>query len=241
MEKEKFSYPVSLRRMQITDKFWKNEMELVRTEVIPYQWNALNDKVEGAAPSYCMHNFKVAAEMNRQKRKQGAAYKEPSYTYRGFEMLPEDPENLKDEFYGYVFQDTDFSKWVEAVGYSLTQHPDPDLEKVADAAIDIVCAAQQEDGYLDTYYIINGKDGIFTNLRDHHELYCMGHLIEGAVAYYEATGKINCFMRRNDSRITLQIISDRRKENARDIRDMKLQKWHSSVFTKLQENKSIWI
>jgi len=77
MEKEKFSYPVSLRRMQITDKFWKNEMELVRTEVIPYQWNALNDKVEGAAPSYCMHNFKVAAEMNRQKRKQGAAYKEP--------------------------------------------------------------------------------------------------------------------------------------------------------------------
>ena len=78
MEKEKFSYPVSLRRMQITDKFWKNEMELVRTEVIPYQWNALNDKVEGAAPSYCMHNFKVAAEMNRQKRKQGAAYKEPS-------------------------------------------------------------------------------------------------------------------------------------------------------------------
>ena len=67
MEKEKFSYPVSLRRMQITDKFWKNEMELVRTEVIPYQWNALNDKVEGAAPSYCMHNFKVAAEMNRQR------------------------------------------------------------------------------------------------------------------------------------------------------------------------------
>ena len=41
MEKEKFSYPVSLRRMQITDKFWKNEMELVRTEVIPYQWNAI--------------------------------------------------------------------------------------------------------------------------------------------------------------------------------------------------------
>ncbi len=44
-------------------------------------------------------------------------------------------------------------------------------------------------------------------------------------------------MRRNDSRIMLQIISDRRKENARDIRDMKLQKWHSSVFMKLQENK----
>ena len=55
-----------------------------------------------------------------------------------------------------------------------------------------MCAAQQDDGYLDTYYIINGKDKIFTNLKDHHELYCMGHLIEGAVAYYEATEKTNC-------------------------------------------------
>lgn len=67
--------------------------------------------------------------------------------------------------------------------------PDPELEKTADAAIDIVCAAQQEDGYLDTYYILNGKDKIFTDLKDHHELYCLGHLIEGAVAYYQATGK----------------------------------------------------
>lgn len=123
MEKEKFSYPVSLRRMQITDKFWKNEMELVRTEVIPYQWNALNDKVEGAAPSYCMHNFKVAAEMNRQKRKQGAAYKEPSYIYRGFEMLPEDQKISRMSFMDMYFRIRIF-KWVEAVGYSLTQHPD---------------------------------------------------------------------------------------------------------------------
>lgn len=55
--------------------------------------------------------------------------------------------------------------------------------------IEIVCAAQAENGYLDTYYIINGMDRIFTNLRDHHELYCFGHLVEGAVAYYQATGK----------------------------------------------------
>lgn len=72
MEKEKFSYPVSLRRMQITDKFWKNEMELVRTEVIPYQWNALNDKVEGAAPSYCMHNFKSGGRNEPAKEKTGS-------------------------------------------------------------------------------------------------------------------------------------------------------------------------
>lgn len=75
------------------------------------------------------------------------------------------------------------------MAYSLTQHPDPELEKIADGAIDIVCAAQLENGYLDTYYIINGMDKMFTNLKDHHELYCFGHLTEGAVAYYQATGK----------------------------------------------------
>lgn len=180
----------NLRNIKLTDEFWTNEFELVRNEVIPYQWNALNDNVPGAAPSFCMRNFKVAGNMNKSKKELGDSYVAPTYTYRGFEALPEDPANPDpDKFYGFVFQDTDFSKWIEAVGYSLTQHPDSELEKTADEAIDIVCAAQQEDGYLDTYYIINGRDKEFTNLRDHHELYCFGHLVEGAVAYYEATGK----------------------------------------------------
>lgn len=189
MDERDFSRPLSLKDIRVTDAFWKNEMELVRNEVIPYQWEALNDRVEGAAPSFCMRNFKVAGKLNREKQRMGAAFEEPQYTFRGFEALPEDPDHLEDKFYGFVFQDSDFSKWIEAVGYSLTQHPDPELERIADGAIDIVCAAQQEDGYLDTYYIINGKDKIFSNLRDHHELYCFGHLTEGAVAYYQATGK----------------------------------------------------
>jgi hypothetical protein len=124
-----------------------------------------------------------------EKKEKGKDFKAPVYTFRGFEALPEDPNHLEDKFYGFVFQDSDFSKWIEAVGYSLTQHPDTELERIADEAIDIVCNAQQEDGYLDTYYIINGRDKTFTNLRDHHELYCFGHLTEGAVAYYNATGK----------------------------------------------------
>lgn len=190
MDKQYYSEPFSLRNIQIDDTFWKNEMELVRTQVIPYQWNALNDNIPGASPSFCMRNFKVAARMNEEKAAKGSSYVPPKYEYRGFEALPEDPANPDpDKFYGFVFQDTDFSKWIEAVGYSLTQHPDAELEATADAAIDIVCKAQQDDGYLDTYYIINGRDMQFTNLRDHHELYCFGHLVEGAVAYYEATGK----------------------------------------------------
>lgn len=190
MEKSIQSRPFQLKNAQVKDDFWNKEINLVRNEVIPYQWNALNDNVPGAAPSFCMRNFKVAGKMNDQKRVQGSNYVAPVYSFRGFEALPEDPEHLDDDkFYGFVFQDTDFSKWIEAVAYILAQYEDPELEKIADGAIDIVCKAQQEDGYLDTYYIINGRDKEFTNLRDHHELYCLGHLVEGAVAYYEATGK----------------------------------------------------
>lgn len=190
MDTKGFSTPINLKHVRITDAFWHREQELVRTEVIPYQWDALNDRVAGAAPSYCMHNFKAAGRLLKKKRSGGGSYVEPEYTFRGFEALPEDPAHPdEDKFYGFVFQDTDFSKWIEAVAYSLTQHPDEALERTADEAIDIVCAAQLENGYLDTYYIINGMDKAFTNLRDHHELYCLGHLVEGAVAYYEATGK----------------------------------------------------
>lgn len=190
MNKKEFSTPLDLKQIRVTDAFWQREQELVRTQVIPYQWEALNDRVTGAAPSYCMHNFRAAGRLVREKKEKGQAYVEPAYTFRGFEALPEDPAHPDpDKFYGFVFQDTDFSKWIEAVAYSLTWHPDAELEKTADEAIEIVCAAQLENGYLDTYYIINGMDRAFTNLRDHHELYCLGHLTEGAVAYYQATGK----------------------------------------------------
>ncbi|MDR1468161.1 MAG: glycoside hydrolase family 127 protein, partial [Spirochaetaceae bacterium] len=81
------------------------------------------------------------------------------------------------------------AKWIEAASYSLVWHPDPELEERLDGAIDIICDAQQDDGYLDTYYIINGLDKRFTNLKDNHELYCFGHFLEAAVAYYEAAGK----------------------------------------------------
>ncbi|MDK2808385.1 MAG: uncharacterized protein PWP24_1120 [Clostridiales bacterium] len=189
MQDETASKPITLSRIEVNDRFWKRKMELVRTEVIPYQWAALNDAIPEASPSFCMRNFKLAGKMNQEKKEKGTSYEAPRYTFRGFEVLPEDPEHPEDKFYGFVFQDSDFSKWIEAVAYSLMNHADPELERIADGAIDIVCAAQQENGYLDTYYIINGMDGIFTNLKDHHELYCFGHLTEGAVAYYQATGK----------------------------------------------------
>ena len=189
MQEGYYSRPIDLKQTEVRDSFWTPRQELVRTEVLPYQWNALNDNVEGAAPSYCMHNFRAAAALAEKIRK-GETDPERTFEPGGIETLPDDPENPDpDRFFGFVFQDTDFSKWVEAVGYSLARHPDPALEETADRAIGIVCAAQLDNGYLDTYYILNGMDKAFSNLRDHHELYCLGHLIEGAIAYYQATGK----------------------------------------------------
>ena len=151
--------PLPLNEAQINGRFWKDFMEKARTQVIPYQWEALNDRVPDAEPSHWLRNFRIASGKE------------------------------KGEFGGFVFQDSDGAKWLEAVAYSLMWHPDAELEKTADGAIDEIVAAQQPDGYLNTYYIIKGLEKRFTNLKDNHELYCLGHFLEAAVAYFKATGK----------------------------------------------------
>ena len=98
MDKQYFSKPLSLRDIQITDDFWQKETELVRTQVLPYQWAALNDRVAGAAPSYCMRNFALAGKQNQERAAKGVHFTEPKYRDRGFEALPSDPQNPKEEF-----------------------------------------------------------------------------------------------------------------------------------------------
>lgn len=89
----------------------------------------------------------------------------------------------------HMFWDSDTGKWLESVAYSLATHPDPDLQAQADALIDAVASAQQDDGYLNTYFPVLYPEGRWANLRDWHEMYNAGHLIEAAVAYFRATGK----------------------------------------------------
>ena len=88
-----------------------------------------------------------------------------------------------------VFMDSDIYKWLEAVSYDLANAPDPELERLADEAIELLAAAQQEDGYLNSYYQVNKPDERWTDLDHDHELYCAGHLFEAAVAHHRATGK----------------------------------------------------
>ncbi|MDE2857404.1 MAG: glycoside hydrolase family 127 protein [Chloroflexota bacterium] len=88
-----------------------------------------------------------------------------------------------------VFWDSDSGKWLEAAAYSLATHPDAELEATADALIDAVEGAQRDDGYLNTYFPVHFPAGEWANLRDNHEMYNAGHLMEAAVAYHQATGK----------------------------------------------------
>ena len=138
--------------------------KLIKDTVIPYQYSVLCDEAEDTEKSHVISNFINA----------------------GKALLGQD---TADGFYGMVFQDSDAAKWLEAVGYSLSVFPDKELEKTADELIDIIGKAQDCDGYLNTYYTIKDKDKRWTNILEGHELYCSGHMIEAAIAYYEGTGK----------------------------------------------------
>ncbi len=89
----------------------------------------------------------------------------------------------------HPFWDSDIGKMIEAVSYSLITKPDKELEEKVDAIVELLEQEQLPDGYLNTYFKTCGIEDRWTNLYYMHELYCAGHLMEGAVAYYEATGK----------------------------------------------------
>ncbi|GCE45925.1 hypothetical protein EI42_02655 [Thermosporothrix hazakensis] len=94
-----------------------------------------------------------------------------------------------DEPVPHIFWDSDIAKWIEAASYTLATKPDAQLEALLDEVIALLASAQQPDGYLNTHFTVVEPGKRWTNLRDAHELYCAGHLIEAAVAHYQATGK----------------------------------------------------
>lgn len=184
MNEKNYSKHIELNKIKINDPFWTNEQELVRKEVIPYQYEALHDRIKGAEKSYAVENFIKAGKI-AEKVKNG----EKVPVYPTDKWYYNDDNSDPEAFHGWVFQDSDVYKWLEAVGYSLINHPDRNLEEKADKIIDSICRAQLENGYLDTLYVINNPNDIFSNLKDFHELYCFGHLCEAAISYYSATKK----------------------------------------------------
>ena len=94
MDKEIFSRPLGLKNVEINDEFWGREQALVRKEVIPYQWDALNDRIPEAEPSFCMRNFKVAGRLMREKR-ENKKFIEPKYTFRGLMLFQRRDRSLR--------------------------------------------------------------------------------------------------------------------------------------------------
>lgn len=151
--------PVTFENVSITGGFWAERLETNRKTTLP----ACFKKCEETGR---IHNFEVAGGL-----KNG-----------GFE--------------GIFFNDSDVFKIIEGAAYSLAVKPDSDLEAYVDGVIDKIAAAQEEDGYLytartigDPKYDYPGKEGRWSHCRDGHELYNVGHMYEGAAAYYQATGK----------------------------------------------------
>ena len=96
--------------------------------------------------------------------------------------------NHSGKFIGLVYDDSDVYKALEAMAYSLKNHPDTAIENTADRWINYIAAAQMPDGYIDTYYQLGDISKRWTELGNHED-YNAGHLMEAAVAYYDATGK----------------------------------------------------
>ena len=88
-----------------------------------------------------------------------------------------------------VFWDSDAGKWIEAASYALSHRPDADIEARIEKIVDDLENAQAPDGYLNCWYLQREPDKRWTNLRDNHELYNLGHLLEGGIAYFLATGR----------------------------------------------------
>ena len=104
---------------------------------------------------------------------------------RAFELKwrPGDPDQP------HIYWDSDVAKVLEGMAWSLLVSPDPKLEAQLDQLVELIVSAQQPDGYLNTHFTLVAPDKRWTNLNHDHELYCAGHLIEAAVAHFEATGK----------------------------------------------------
>ena len=156
--------------IKINDPFWKRYFELIRNEMIPYQWNVLHDR----------ENIIIDKERDDEN-----IPSEKSHAIQNLRIAADLDEG---DHYGWLFQDSDVYKWLEAASNSYAIHPDDKLLSMMDEVISLIEVAQDEDGYISSYYQINKPKLKFRRLFESHELYCVGHLIEAAVAHYKATG-----------------------------------------------------
>ncbi len=151
--------PVRFVNVRLEGDFWRERLDTVLTKTIPSQHRKLSE-----------------------------------YGYLDSLKLPQPPPPLRfprhpNGFTVQVFWDSDIGKWIEAASYALSHRRDADIEAKIEAIVDDFEKAQAPDGYLNCWYLDREPENRWTNLRDNHELYNAGHMLEGAIAYYETTGR----------------------------------------------------
>lgn len=160
-----------LHAVTLQDTFWRNYQRIVREETIPYQYQVLNDALE----------IDVQAE-----RKDASLPTGKSHALANFRIAAKQTEGTH---FGWFFQDSDVYKWLESAAYSLINQTDAALIDTIDEVVELLAAAQEEDGYLNTFFQLIRPELKYRQLYFSHELYCAGHLVEAAIAYDLATGK----------------------------------------------------
>jgi hypothetical protein len=152
-------HPVRFVDVRLEGEFWKERLETVLTRTIPSQHKKLGEN--GILESL---------------------------------KLPQPPPPLRfprhaNGFSVQVFWDSDVGKWIEAASYALSHRRDAAIEEKIEAIVDDFERAQEPDGYLNCWYLDREPENRWSNLRDNHELYNAGHMLEGAIAYFETTGR----------------------------------------------------
>ena len=151
--------PVPFADVRVTGPFWRERLEVVLEHTIPSQHAKL-------AEAGIVDSLKLPKPVPPLKIPRNS---------HGFTMQ--------------VFWDSDIGKWIEAASYALAHRRDAAIEAKIEAIVDDLARAQSPDGYLNCWYLEREPENRWTNLRDNHELYNAGHLIEGAIAYFRATGR----------------------------------------------------
>jgi DUF1680 family protein len=152
-------YPLPFAEVAMTGSFWRERLDTVLSRTIPSQHAKLMEVG-------ILDSLKLPQPV-------------PPLTI---------PRNSHD-FTMQVFWDSDVGKWIEAASYALSHRRVADVEAKIDAIVEDLARAQSPDGYLNCWYNGREPDKRWTNLRDNHELYNAGHLLEGAIAYFRATGR----------------------------------------------------
>ena len=153
---------VNFTDVKLTGKFWSERLDTVLQKTIPSQYDKLVE-----------YNMVESLKVEQPP---------PPLT------IPTNDHN-HNNFTTQIFWDSDIGKWIEAASYALAHGADEATERKIDEITDLLEKAQLPDGYLNCWYIGREINNRWSNMRDNHELYNAGHLLEGAVAHFQVTGK----------------------------------------------------